>query len=128
SGRRAIVYIGSGSMNERFLDGSSLSELADIMTNNGIALYAVILGKGRPSESLSYLVSASGGATYGADRPEGLMIIADSIRAKRTGRYRLSYLSSADDAFGRAYLPFSVEVYLRDRSGKDESGFFAPLR
>lgn len=128
SGRRAIVYIGSGSMNERFLDGSSLSELADIMTNNGIALYAVIVGKGRPSESLSYLVSASGGATYGADRPEGLMIIADSIRAKRTGRYRLSYLSSADDAFGRAYLPFSVEVYLRDRSGKDESGFFAPLR
>jgi len=128
SGRRAIVYVGTGSVNERFLDGASLSELSAILEANDISLYAVILGSGVPSEALSYLVQKSNGAVFRADRPEGLSIIEKSIRASQTGHYRLSYLSTADDGFGRAYLPFSVEVYLRDRSGKDESGFFAPLR
>lgn len=128
SGRRSIVYVGTGSVNERLLDGASLSELSAILEANDISLYAVILGSGVPSEALAYLVKKSRGASYRADRPEGLSVIAESIRAAQTGRYRLSYMSTADDGFGRAYLPFSVEVYLRDRSGKDESGFYAPLR
>jgi sugar lactone lactonase YvrE len=128
SGRRTVIYVGTGSVNERFLDGASLSELSAILEANDISLHAVILGSGVPSEALSYLVRKSNGAIYRADRPEGLSIIAESIRTSQTGRYRLSYMSTADDGFGRAYLPFSVEVYLRDRSGKDESGFFAPLR
>lgn len=128
SARRAIVYIGTGSVNELYLDGASLSELSSILTSNDISLYAVILGSGIPSEALSYLVQQSKGTIYRADRPEGLSVITENIRTMQTGRYRLSYVSTADDGFGRAYLPFSVEVYLRDRSGKDESGFFAPLR
>jgi len=128
SGRRAIVYVGTGSINERFLDGASLAELSTILEANDISLYAVILGPGVPSEALAYLVEKSSGAAYRADRPEGLSVIVDSILAAQTGRYRLSYDSTADDGFGRAYVPFSIEVYLRDRSGKDESGFFAPLR
>ncbi|PKL26659.1 MAG: hypothetical protein CVV47_01685 [Spirochaetae bacterium HGW-Spirochaetae-3] len=128
SGRRALVYIGTGSVNELYLDGPSLSELSSMLANNGIALYAVILGKTAPSPALSYLVAASGGSIYASDRPEGLSEITTRIRSAQTGQYRLSYVSSANDGFGRAYLPFGVEVYLRDRSGKDESGFFAPLR
>ncbi|HPE87903.1 MAG TPA: tetratricopeptide repeat protein [Spirochaetia bacterium] len=128
SRRRAVVYLGTGSVNEAYLDGSSLAELASLLESNGIALYAVIVGKGSPSEALSFLVERSGGSIYRADRPEGLAVVAEDLREARTGRYRLSYLSSADDGFGKSYLPFSVEVYLRDRSGKDESGFFAPLR
>jgi len=128
SGRRVVVYVGTGSVNESLLDGASLSELATILGANDIALYAVIVGGGVPAEPLSYLVEKSGGRSYRSDRPEGLSVIAASVRSAQTGRYRLSYTSSADDGFGRAYLPFSIEVYLRDRSGKDESGFFAPLR
>ncbi|OHD11696.1 MAG: hypothetical protein A2Z96_01760 [Spirochaetes bacterium GWB1_48_6] len=128
SGRRAIVYVGTGSVNERFLDGASLSELASVLEANDITLYAVILGSSVPSEALEFLVRKSGGSLYRADRPEGLAVIAESLREAQTGRYRLSYIATADDGFGRAYLPFGVEVYLRDRSGKDESGFFAPLR
>ncbi|HPM72704.1 MAG TPA: tetratricopeptide repeat protein [Spirochaetales bacterium] len=128
SRRKAVVYLGTGSVNEPYLDGSSLAELASLLENNCISLYAVIVGKGGPSEALSFLVERSGGSVYRADRPEGLAVVTASIRQARTGRYRLSYLSSADDGFGRSYLPFSVEVYLRDRSGKDEGGFFAPIR
>ncbi|MBN2874318.1 MAG: hypothetical protein JXM71_04425, partial [Spirochaetales bacterium] len=128
SARRVLVHIGTGSTNDNYLDGPSIAELAALLANNNISLYSVIIGKGRPSDALTYLVDRSGGAVYHADRPEGLSIIAKSVRSGRTGSYRLSFVSSADDVFGTAYLPFSVEVYLRDRSGKDETGYFAPLR
>jgi len=128
SGRRALVHIGTGSVNESALDGPSLSELASILVNNGITFYAVIIGRSSPSELLSLLAAKTGGAIYRADRPEGVSVIARQIRARPTGMYRLSYRSTADDGFGKSYIPFNVEVYLRDRSGKEESGFFAPLR
>jgi len=128
SGRKSIVYVGSGSVNEAFLKGSSIAELAAILVNNDIMFSCVLLGKGSASETLRYLASRSGGSIYRADRPEGLQEIAENLRRSRTGIYRLSYLASADDGFGRSYLPFNVEVYLRDRSGKDETGYFAPLR
>ncbi|HUW70770.1 MAG TPA: tetratricopeptide repeat protein [bacterium] len=128
SGRRALVHIGTGSVNEATLDGPSLSELASILIDNGITFYAVIIGKSSPSELLTMLAQRTGGAIYRADRPEGVSIIAQLVRAHPTGTYRLSYRSTADDGFGKSYIPFNVEVYLRDRSGKEESGFFAPLR
>ncbi|HAE21562.1 MAG TPA: hypothetical protein DCG47_04465, partial [Spirochaetaceae bacterium] len=90
--------------------------------------FAISLGTGSPSPVLGYLCERSGGALLRADRPQGLAGVADSLRASASGMYRLSFSSMGDDGFGRAYLPFSVEAYLRGRSGKDESGFFAPLR
>ena len=128
AGRRVVVYVGSGSVNDQYLDGSSLSELSSLLAANDTALYAVIIGKEPVSEALGFLVRESGGRVYRSDRPEGLAAIAEHVRAAQTGRYRLSFSASADDGFGRSYLPFAVEVYLRDRSGKDESGYFAPLR
>lgn len=128
SGRRVVVYLGSGSVNELHLGGSSLSEMVSLLAANDTSLYAVIIGKGQVSEALNYLVTSSGGQIYRSDRAEGLAVLAEHARAARTGRYRLSFTATADDGFGRTYLPFSVEVYLRDRSGKDEGGYFAPLR
>jgi tetratricopeptide (TPR) repeat protein len=128
SGRRVLVYIGTGSVNEQYLQGTTLSELSSILIHNNIVLFAVILGKGSPSEALSFLVERSRGAMYRANRPEGLAVIQKTVQASKTGTYRLSFTSGADDGFGRSYLPFNVEVYLRDRSGKDETGYFAPLR
>jgi len=128
SGRRVLVYVGTGSVNEQYLQGTTLSELSSILVNNNIVMFAVILGKGSPSEALSFLVERSKGKIYRANRPEGLDIIEKTVKAYKTGTYRLSFTSAADDGFGRSYLPFNVEVYLRDRSGKDETGYFAPLR
>jgi tetratricopeptide (TPR) repeat protein len=126
--RRAIFFITSGSVNEALLDQQSLSELGALLANNGIAFFAISLGNAGPSPALAYLCERSGGALLRADRPQGLAGIADGLRASASGMYRLSFSSLSDDGFGRVYLPFSVEAYLRGRSGKDESGFFAPLR
>lgn len=63
-----------------------------------------------------------------ADRPEGLAPIVAEARMRSTGVYRLSFNAAGDDGFGLHYMPVAVELYLRGRSGRDETGFFAPLR
>jgi DNA-binding beta-propeller fold protein YncE len=128
SGRRAVIFLTTGSTNETLIQESSLAELASLMGANGISFHAIVIGRGEVSAVVEYLATASGGSVVKASRPEGLGTIARDIRKAATGRYRLSFISSANDGFGRTYLPFSLEAYLRDRSGKDETGYFAPLR
>jgi hypothetical protein len=40
----------------------------------------------------------------------------------------MSYTSALPTDFGRAFLPVEVEAYLMNRSGRDETGYFAPLQ
>lgn len=128
AGRRAIIFITTGSVNESLLVESSIAEFAALMGANDISFHAIIIGRGEVSSVLEYLAEASGGSIVRASRPEGLASIVHEIRRSPTGRYRLSFSSNANDGFGRIYLPFGVEAYLRDRSGKEETGYFAPLR
>lgn len=128
AGRRAVIYLTTGSTNESLLVGSSLAELSSLLGANGISFHAIVIGRGTVSAVIEYLATASGGSVIRASRPEGLSSIAQDIRKYPTGRYRLSFVSGANDGFGRTYLHLGVEAYLRDRSGKDETGYFAPLR
>ena len=41
--------------------------------------------------------------------------------------YTISYKSALPTNFGKDYLPVEVEAYLLNRSGRAESGYFAPL-
>ena len=43
------------------------------------------------------------------------------------GVYQFSFTSALPTNFGMNYLPLEVEVYLLNRSGRDETGYFAPL-
>ena len=79
------------------------------------------------NEELEYLADASGGQTgyaYGAD---GVASMVARIRSRPSGRYLLRYQSVHPTDFGRRYIPVEVEVYLLERSGRDEAGFFGPL-
>ena len=44
------------------------------------------------------------------------------------GVYQLSFVSALQTNFGENYLPVEAEVYLLNRSGRDERGYFAPLQ
>ena len=41
--------------------------------------------------------------------------------------YQLTYTSVSSSEYGKKYIPLEVETYLLNHSGKDESGYFAPL-
>ncbi len=128
SGRRAITFITSGDLNEDMLESASLAELGSMLSNNRISLHLLHVGKKPISSALLYLVDKTGGSIRRTDAPEGLGNLAKALRTAPTGVYRVSYTSAADAAFGQRYLPMAIEVYLRDRSGREESGFFAPLQ
>jgi hypothetical protein len=124
--RDAVVYIGTGAVDESSFSGTALSELAALMRNNGIRFYAVLAAA--PDASLRYLADRTGGELFSADRPRGLSDLASSIATTPTGRYRFSFTSKAETSFGRGYLSVGLEAYLYKRSGKDELGYYAPLK
>ncbi|MBN1242444.1 MAG: hypothetical protein JXA15_07040 [Spirochaetales bacterium] len=128
TGKPSILYVGSGSVNEGTLGRTALSELVALLRNNGIRFDAIVLGDKEPDAALSYIVGETGGTLRSSREPAGAAPLAAELRASRRGRYRVSWLSRAEDGFGRSFLGFAVEAYLYRMSGRDETGFFAPLR
>jgi DNA-binding beta-propeller fold protein YncE len=124
--RDAIVYLGAGGVDEASFSGATMAELAALLKNNGIRFFAVLLGE--PDASLRYLAERTGGDILSASRPRGLGDLAAEIASAPTGRYRFSFTSKAETSFGRGYLSVGLEAYLYKRSGKDELGYYAPLK
>ncbi|MBU0934659.1 MAG: NHL repeat-containing protein [Spirochaetes bacterium] len=128
SSRRAIAFISTGSINEEQLDDFSLAELVSLLRNNRISLHVIQLGRGELSPGLRYLMEESEGQFYSMNQPDGVSELGNVIRSMASGVYRVSFRSAADTDFGRRYLQVRTEVYFRARSGKDETGYFAPLQ
>ncbi len=128
SPRDIVIYIGTGAVDEKSFGSTTLSELTSYLRNNDIHLFAVVVGEGSPDPSIRYLVDASGGAIYGASRARGLADLAAQVRQVPSGRYSITYKSAADPRFGESYLSVAIEAYLYKKSGRDELGYFAPLR
>ena len=61
-------------------------------------------------------------------RPEGLSSVIEDLLDNPNGLYSFSYTSVLQTNFGEKYLPVEVETYLLNRSGRDECGYFAPLK
>ncbi|MDR3336267.1 MAG: NHL repeat-containing protein [Treponema sp.] len=125
--KRAVVYVGSGSLGELAFERYGLSELASYLANNGVVFHAVILGGNRAGEEIRYLCAQTGGAAIPVYRPEGINPVIEELKQTPSGSYILNYRSSLPTDFGRAYLPIEAEVYLMNRSGRDRTGYFPPM-
>ena len=133
SKKRGIILITSGGNNKD--GGSSLSfekynlaELSSYMNNNSISFSVIQLNQNALEEELSYVVESTSGDTYYVFRPQGLGDVVKNIIELPQGIYQLSYTSALSTNFGTNYLPLEAEVYLLNRSGRDETGYFAPLQ
>jgi DNA-binding beta-propeller fold protein YncE len=126
--KRAVVFVGSGALGELAFERYGLSELAAYLANNGIVFHAVIIGNGRADASIEYLCAQTGGQVLPLYRSEGVKPAIQSLASNPNGTYIFSYQSQLPTDFGNAYLPVEAEVYLMERSGRDKSGYFAPLR
>jgi DNA-binding beta-propeller fold protein YncE len=127
SKKRAVVFISSGSLGELAFEQYGLSELAAYLGNNGIIFHAIIIGDLPAAEELRYLCEETGGQVVPLYRPEGIGPVLQSLGANPSGAYTLSYRSQLPTDFGRAYMPIEAEVYLLERSGRDQIGYFPPL-
>ena len=125
--KRAVVFVGSGRLGELAFERYGLSELAAYLNNNGIIFHAVLLGDAPPAEELRYLCEQTGGQFMSLYRPQGIGPVLSTLKSSPTGSYTLRYRSQLPTDFGRAYLPVEAEVYLLERSGRDNTGYFPPL-
>jgi len=135
--KRTVVFVGagvapgaSGSLGNSpsAFDQYSLSELSAYLSSNNVVFYAVIVGGGSVGADLRFLCEQTGGKVLSLYRSEGITPEISSLRERPSGYYALSYRSNLPTDFGRAYLPLEAEVYLMERSGRDSTGYFAPLQ
>jgi len=125
--KRSVVYIGSGDLGELAFERYSLSEMASYLSNNGIVFNAVIVGSGNISAGVEYLCSETGGKAMRLFNPRGIASLIKDIADTPSGLYSFSYNSRLQTDFGRAWLAVEAEVYLLERSGRDNTGYFPPL-
>ncbi|RKX83474.1 MAG: hypothetical protein DRP57_07830, partial [Spirochaetes bacterium] len=127
-GRKSIVYIGKGLLNHLSFKNYSLIQLADYLKNNSIDFYTVSLENIRPADELVFLTEQTGGRGYFLNSPEGITRIVNDIEGKIMPIYTLSFISHSESDFGRKYIKLSSEVTVQKKSGRDDSGYYAPLR
>ncbi|MCR5218763.1 VWA domain-containing protein [Treponema sp.] len=125
--KRGIIFITTGKTNHYSFTKYSLSDLSTYLNNNAISMSTISLTDGSLDEAVSYLTENTSGDSYYVYRPEGISSVIDDIIALPSGLYQFEYTSSMLTDYGRRYLPVEVETYLHNRSGRDETGYFAPL-
>ena len=98
------------------------------MNNNAVDFSMIQVNQGAVDAELQYIIDNTCGDLYYVFRPEGLKGIYNDIVNIPQGVYQLSFTSTLPTNFGENYLPLEIEVYLLNRSGRAESGYFAPLK
>ena len=126
--KRGIILITAGSNNGLSFEKYNLAELSSYMNNNSISFSVIQLDQSALGDELAYVSESTSGEVYYIYRPQGLGDLVKDIIELPQGIYQLSYTSAMSTNFGTNYLPLEAEVYLLNRSGRDETGYFAPLQ
>ena len=126
--KRGIILITSGNDSSLTFDKYNLAELSCYMNNNSISFSVIQIDQGALGDELSYVTESTSGDVYYVFRPQGLGDVVKDMVELPQGIYQLSFTSAMSTNFGTNYLPLESEVYLLNRSGRDETGYFAPLQ
>lgn len=126
--KRAVIFLSTGEVSDSGFKRYGLNDLASYLGNNGVIFSTVNLTRSSVPGEYAYLSANSGGKAYYVFRNEGLSSVVQDILSAPNGSYMFSYTSVLPTDFGRRFLPVEVETYLMNRSGRDETGYFAPLQ
>ncbi|UCF97713.1 MAG: VWA domain-containing protein [Spirochaetaceae bacterium] len=124
--RKAVVLLTTGTLHRESFSDFSLAEVTDYLQNNGIPLYVVYFGP-QPDRELEYICSQTGGSVVSYFAPRSAAALIDDIRRRLGSRYLLELRSRTDSGFGKNYIDFQTEVAFHRKSGRTQSGYFAPL-
>jgi sugar lactone lactonase YvrE len=125
--KRAIVFVTDGSDYSGRFSKYGLADISAYLNNNSIVFSTVTLKNKVLDSGINYITSQTPGESYFVYRPEGLTNFAHTVINFPCGLYQFSYMSSLPTDFGRKYLSVEIEAYLLNSSGRDETGYFAPL-
>ena len=125
--KRGIVLITCGNQNAFTFDRYNLGELSSYLNNNSISFSVINVSQNALCPEISYITENTQGDEYYVYRPQGLSDVVKDIINIPQGVYQFSFTSALPTNFGMNYLPLEVEVYLLNRSGRDETGDFSIL-
>lgn len=126
--RRTLFFVTTGNLGGEAFSRYGLLESVQYLKNNNIVFNAVLLERdAEVSEELDFLARETGGEVRFLYEPAGIEPLVDKSRNVRSGTYFLTFDSVTYGDFGRAFIPVEVEVNYYKRSGRDESGYYAPL-
>lgn len=125
--KRGIIYITAGDVSQQAFTKYAISDLTTFMNNNSISFSTILLNQSSPAKEISYITDSTNGQIYYIYRPEGLSGVIKDIIDLPSGLYLFRYESQQKTEYGLKYLPVEIETYLLNRSGRDETGYFAPL-
>lgn len=125
--KRGIIYIGRGESERQTYENYTLSNLSAYLGNNGIYFGFINIDNTATAGEITYLTEYTGGDSYYLYRPQGISSIVEEFIDKPNGYYTFEYTSSLYTNYGKKFLPVEFEVYLMNRSGRAESGYYAPL-
>lgn len=126
--KRAVVFVTHGNVTERSFERYSLSQTVAYMNNNSVMCSSIFLSRENVSEETEYIMKNTKGKSYYVFREEGLASLVEDLLDIPQGNYSFSYVSTLPTNFGENFLPVEIESYLMNRSGRDESGYFSPLK
>jgi DNA-binding beta-propeller fold protein YncE len=126
SAARAVILLTTGALNRQSFSDYSLAEVSDYLQNNSIPLYVVHFDP-QAARELEYISSQSGGAVVPYFAPKGVATLLEDIRRRLDSRYVLELESNSDSGFGNNYMDLQAEVFFHRKSGRGQSGYFAPL-
>ena len=124
--RRALVFLSTGSLGRDPYSQYSLMELAQYLRNNDVSFHVLQIGAEPPHPDLEFLAQRTGGSVHSVEGPRRTRPVADAVKAWVPPLYTLRYNTTTDGDFGRAYIDLQIDVTQQRRSGRDESGYYAP--
>ncbi len=125
---REMIIVTDGAKTEDRFQNFGLQETLQYLHVNDVRVSVVYLESNIELPEFEYLVQETGGRTTYAFEATGLSPFVEQLLTRRAGRYVLRYVSAKDTEFGRRYIPLEIEVAHLRRTGRDETGYFAPLR
>jgi len=126
--RKAVVFITRGKVQEKGFTQYGLLESKQFLENNHVPFYCINVLPEPAEEELDYLCRESGGKQYYLYEPAGIRPLINHIMESRSGTYYFTYSSPTYADFGREFIPIELEVFHFKRSGRDETGYYAPLK
>jgi hypothetical protein len=127
-GKKAVIFFSSGTLPPTAFKDFSLDENTRYMQNNGIGFYPVYFNEEQTQDELDFMALETRGRPSLYFNPQGIQNVLAGIDGKKTSTYVLTFTSPTDSQFGQRYIDLSAQVTLYNKTGRDESGYFAPRR
>ena len=125
--KRAMLLIYDGTMPPQAFSTLSLTTLERRLKNNHIHLYVISTAPAHPNPLIQLTEESEGGYLL-FSQPESFLNIVTDMQRAQDGRYTLRYTSDTVHEFGQRYITVETIANLLQRSGGDESGYFAGIR